>query len=151
MDGPISARIGQAKTALGEGLLGFDDLRHIIQAPMGIVAGIGIGRVADAVAGHIPRVARGGNCTGRIVLLFLRDIELLMQNLIQQRISGQRRSNRISELHHKLQQIAPDLIKPASSSRRRDALGAVFEKQPAPSRSTYLRMMSPSISACSTG
>ncbi|MDA3858782.1 MAG: hypothetical protein PF480_11245 [Roseovarius sp.] len=41
-----------------------------------------------------------------------------MQNLIQQPISGQLRSSRISELHNKLQQITPGLVKPAPGCAR---------------------------------
>ena len=48
-----------------------------------------------------------------------RDLKLRMQNLGHQLVSRQFDSSRISELHHKLQQIAPGLIKPAPGRARR--------------------------------
>ena len=67
--------------------IGFDNLRHITQTFVGIVTGIWIGEVVDPIAGYVIRFQRSGDRRQGIVTFFCLDLELLLQDLIQLRIS----------------------------------------------------------------
>ena len=68
--------------------IGFDDLRHVTLALVGVVTGVWVRRIADGVAGYILWNSDGGKRSAVRIIVMIDDLELIAQNPLQDRKRG---------------------------------------------------------------